>query len=140
MIRALPILAILGAAQAQAFSPEAECMPDGAERAAGVSEYDVRWSGNGFVLYSVFGDEFWLILDDCAGQRRLKMVVAKKDTIRADLAARDRLWDAVDAALESRQQYTMGQIQAIGRDAGAKTRLVKADYVSCGCERYGDTD
>ncbi|MCU0829769.1 MAG: hypothetical protein MUE52_20915 [Tabrizicola sp.] len=143
MIRALAIMGILGAGQAMALTPLPECVPEGAERAAGIGEYSTRWHGNGFVLYPSWAadtGEYRLILDDCKGERRLVMTSVKLDDPNANADAERKLDEAVQAALVSKQRYSMGQVQAIARDAGAKTKLGKATYVSCGCDRYGDED
>jgi hypothetical protein len=138
MLRALVSIGILVAGQAQALTPIPECVPDGAERAAGVSEYSVSWHGNGFALYSQWSDDYQLVLDDCEGQRRLLMTAPKLGNVNDTAIAQDLMFNAVFAALESRQRYTMGQIQAIARKAGAKTTLGAAGYVSCACERWGN--
>lgn len=140
MIRALAILGILGTGQAAALTPLPECTPEGAERAAGIYDYSVQWHGGGFVLYPAWDEEYRLILDDCKGQRRLIMQSVKLADPNDNAMAQTVLFDAVIGALESRQRYTMGQIQAIAREAGAKTRMGKAPYVSCGCDRWGDED
>jgi hypothetical protein len=137
MIRALAMMGILGTGQALALTPIPECTPVGAERDAGVGEYTVAWHGGGFVLYASWDAQYRLFLDDCKGQRRLEMQSAKKTDPTDNAMAQDALYSAVSAALESKQRYTMRQIQAIAREAGAKTRMGKADYVSCGCDRYG---
>jgi hypothetical protein len=141
MIRALVFLGILMTGQAQALTPLPECSPAGAERAAGIGEYSTRWHGNGFALYPSWVSEtgeYRLILDDCKGQRRLVMTSVKLDDPNANADAERKMDDAVQAALESKQRYTMGQIQAIAREAGAKTKLGRATYQSCACDRYGD--
>jgi hypothetical protein len=143
MIRALVSFGILMAGQAQALTPLPECSATGAERAAGIGEYSTRWHGNGFVLYPSWvaeTGEYRLILDDCKGQRRLVMTSVKLDDPTANADAERKMDDAVMAALESKQRYGMGQIQAIARQAGAKTKPGKATYVSCACDRYGDED
>jgi hypothetical protein len=137
------IMEILVAGQAMALTPLPECMPEGAERAAGIGEYSTRWHGNGFVLYPNWVSEtgeYRLILDDCKGQRRLIMTSVKLDDPNANADAERKMDDAVQGAVESKQRYTMRQIQAIAREAGAKTKLGTATYVSCGCDRYGDKD
>jgi hypothetical protein len=138
MMRALVILGILVAGEAEALTPIPECVPDGAERAAGVSEYSVTWHSNGFVLYPDWAKDYRLILDDCKGQRRLEMTAPKLGDATDRAIAQDAMFDAVNAALDSKQRYTMRQIQVIARQAGAKTRMGRAEYVSCGCDRYGN--
>jgi hypothetical protein len=143
MIRMLAMIGVLAAAQAQALTPLPQCSATGAERAAGIGEYSTRWHGNGFVLYPSWESgtgEYRLILDDCNGQRRLVMTSVKRDDPDANAEAERRMDDAVMAALESKQRYRMGQIQAIARDAGAKTKVGRAGYVSCGCTLFGATD
>jgi hypothetical protein len=138
MIRALAMSGFLVAGQAQALTPIPECVPEGPERAAGVSEYTVSWHGNGFVFYTSWDEDYRLILDDCKGQRRLVMTAPKRGDVNDRAIAQDAMYAAVSAALESKQRYTLRQIQAIAREAGAKTRVDRAGYVSCGCDRYGD--
>lgn len=143
MIRALGIIGMLAAGQAHALEPLPECTTSGAERAAGVNDYSTRWHGNGFVLYPSWFEgtgDYRLILDDCKRQRRLVITSVKLDDPNANADAERKMDDAVTAAVESQQRYTMGQIQAIAREAGAKTMLGRATYVSCGCERYGNED
>lgn len=143
MIRTLAMVGLLITGQAQALTPLPECSATGAERAAGIGEYSTRWHGNGFVLYPSWVSEtgeYRLILDDCRGQRRLMMTSVKLDDPNANADAERKMDDAVTAALESKQRYGIGQIQAIARQAGAKTKLGKATYVSCACDRYGDKD
>jgi hypothetical protein len=138
MILALAMVGLLATGQAQALTPIPECVPEGAERAAGVGEYTVAWHGGGFVLYTSWDVEYRLFLDDCKGQRRLMMQSARQDDPTETAMAQDALYEAVSAALESKQRYTMGQIRAIARATGARTKLGKASYVSCGCDRWGD--
>jgi hypothetical protein len=140
MIRALAIIGLLAAGRVQALTPLPECTPDGDERAAGIGDYSVQWHGAGFALYPAWDEDYRLILDDCKGQRRLVMQSVRKDDPNDNAMAQMAMSDAVLAALESNQRYTMGQIQAIARQAGAKTRMGKAEYVSCACDRYGDED
>jgi len=140
MIRTLAIVGLLCAGPAQAFSPAAECLPEGAERQAGVHEYDVHWHGGGFVFYVTWHEGAGLFLDDCKGQRRLVMRSAEGDGPYATYEAQRALMDVVLASLESKQRYTMGQISAVAREAGAKTKMGKADYVSCGCDLYGNKE
>jgi hypothetical protein len=143
MIRALAMSGILMTGQAQALTPLPECISTGAERAAGIGEYSTRWHGNGFALYPHWVSEtgeYRLILDDCKGQRRLVMTSVRLDDPNANADAERKMDEAVQAALDSKQRYSMGQIQAIARQAGAKTRLGKATYQSCACDRYGDED
>jgi hypothetical protein len=143
MIRALAMGGLLMTGQAQALTPLPECSATGAERAAGIGEYSTRWHGNGFVLYPSWVSEtgeYRLILDDCKGQRRLVMTSVKLDDPNANADAERRMDDAVQTALASKQRYTMGQIQAIAREARAKTQLAKAAYQSCACDRWGDED
>jgi hypothetical protein len=137
MIRALAILGILMAGQAHAFSPAEECNPEGAERAAGIGEYDVYWHSGGFVLYVTWQEDVRMHLENCKDQRRLVMKLVEGPDLKATLAARDAVFDAVFDALESDEQYTMRQIGRIARAAGAKTSMDLTDYVSCGCELYG---
>jgi hypothetical protein len=143
MIRALVSFGILMAGQAQALTPLPECSATEAERAAGIGEYSIRWHGNGFVLYPNWvadtGD-YQLILDDCNGLRRLVMTSVKLDDPNANADAERKMDDAVQAALDSKQRYKLGQILAIAREAGAKTKLGRATYVSCACDRYGNED
>lgn len=137
MIKTLAIVGLLYAGQAQAFSPAEECAPDGAEREAGVGAYDVYWHGGGFVLYVTWQEDVRMHLEDCKGQRRLVMQLVEGPDLETTLAARDAVFDAVFEALESDKQYTMRQIGSIARAAGAKTSMGRADYLSCGCDRYG---
>jgi hypothetical protein len=143
MIRALVMVGLLMTGQAQALTPLPECSATGAERAAGIGEYSTRWHGNGFVLYPNWvadtGD-YQLILDDCNGHRRLVMTSVKLDDPNANADAERKMDDAVQVAMESKQRYSMGQIQAIAREAGAKTKMGRATYVSCGCGLWGDKD
>jgi hypothetical protein len=143
MIRTLAMVGLLTAGQAQALTPLPECSATGDERAAGIGEYSTRWHGNGFVLYPSWFEgtgDYRLILDDCNNQRRLVMTSVKLDDPNANADAERKMDEAVTAAMESKQRYTMGQIQAIAREAGAKTKLGKATYISCACDRYGDKD
>jgi hypothetical protein len=143
MIRALAMVGLLMTGQAQALTPLPECSATGAERAAGIGEYSTRWHGNGFVLYPNWvadSGDYQLILDDCKGQRRLVMTSVKLDDPNANADAERKMDDAVQAALDSKQRYSMGQIQAIAREAGAKAKLGKATWQSCACDRYGDKD
>ena len=122
------------------------CGPVGAEvympecSDAGVGVYDVAWHGGGFVFYAAgrYDDgETLLFVEDCPGQRRLTMRIVEAGDL--DRPRGGALFDAVDRAVRSKQGYTMGQIQAIGRDAGARTKLGAADDVSCACRLYGQT-
>lgn len=100
--------------------------------------YDVVWHQGGFVFYGGgrYDDgETLLVIDDCPRQRRLTMQVFDKGDI--DGPKGSALFDAVDAAVRSKQRYTLGQIQAIAKAAGARTTLGKAASVSCACEKYG---
>jgi hypothetical protein len=104
----------------------------------GVGVYDVAWHEGGFVFYAGgrYDDgETLLVVDDCPRQRRLTMQIFDKDNI--DRPKGSALFDAVDAAVRSKQRYTMGQIEAIARAAGARTTRGAAAYVSCACEKYG---
>jgi hypothetical protein len=143
MIRGLAMVGLMMTGQAQALTPLPECSATGAERAAGIGEYSTRWHGNGFVLYPNWvadSGDYQLILDNCQGQRRLIMTSVRLDDPNANADAERRMDDEVMAALESKQRYTMGQIAAFAREAGAKIKLGKASYVSCACVLYGDKD
>ncbi len=63
------------------------------------------------------------------------MQVVDKDAVEKPKGS--ALFDAVEKAVRSKQRYTMGQIEAIGTAAGARTKLGAAGFVSCACERYG---
>jgi hypothetical protein len=104
----------------------------------GVGVYDVAWHGGGYVFFAGgrYDDgETLLVLDDCAKQRRLTMQVF--DDVNTDRPKGAALFDTVDRAVRSKQAYTMRQIEAIARKAGAKTVLGAASFRSCGCEKYG---
>jgi hypothetical protein len=107
---------------------------------AGVGVYDVAWHGGGFVFYA--GAAMTTarpagLSRIAPGQRRLTMRIVEAGDL--DRPRGGALFDAVDRAVRSKQGYTMGQIQAIGRDAGARTKLGAADDVSCACRLYGQT-
>lgn len=111
-------------------------MPECSDPDVGV--YDVAWHRDGFVFYGGgrYDDgETLLVLEDCKGQRRLTMRIVEKDSF--DRPEGSALFDAVDKAVRSKQRYTMRQIEAIGKAAGARTRLGAADSVSCACAKYG---
>lgn len=98
--------------------------------------YDVAWHQGGFVFYGAGrhdAGETLLVIEDCPRQRRLTMQVFDKGNTSKGAA----LFDTVDAAVRSKRRYTMGQIQAIAREAGAKTKLGQATSVSCACFKYG---
>ena len=123
---------LAGQAGAEVYMPE--CSD------AGVGVYDVAWHGGGFVFYaggSYDDGETLVVVEDCPGQRRLTMRIVEAGDL--DRPKGGALFDAVDRAVRSKQGYTMGQIQAIGRDAGARTKLGAAADVSCACRLYGQT-
>ena len=133
MKQALAIIATLGlagSAGAEVYMPE--CSDPG------VGVYDVAWHQGGFVFYGggqYDEGETMLVVDDCPRQLRLTMQIFEKGDI--DRPKGGALFEAVDAAVRSKQRYTMGQIEAIARAAGARTKRGAATYVSCACEKYG---
>jgi hypothetical protein len=129
MIRALAILGLLVAGKAQALTPVPECFD------AAVGEYDVEWQGGGFIFYQAFSDgPYHLLLDDCRNDRRLSMILEAKGTEGEIWMAEEALYKRVFAALRSEKSYTMRQIAAIAKESGARTKLGKATYQSCGCQ------
>jgi hypothetical protein len=131
--QAAAIIALL----ASAMSAGAEVyMPECGDPGVGV--YDVAWHGGGYVFFAggqYDAGETLLVLDDCPKQRRLTMQIFDDDKI--DKPRGGALFDAVDKAVRSQQSYTMRQIEAIARKAGAKTVFGPASFTSCACEKYG---
>lgn len=127
------IAALVLAGQAGA---ESVYMPECGD--ADVGLYDVTWHADGFVFYGGgrYDDgETLLVLEDCPRQRRLTMRIVEKGDI--DRPKGEKLFETVEKAVTSRQAYTMGQIEAMARQAGASTKLGAATHVSCACEKYG---
>jgi hypothetical protein len=140
MIRALAMVGILVTGQAHALTPLPECVTDGAEREAGLGEYSVNWHGSGFVAYTAWSGDYRMFLDDCKRQLRLVMTVEPQVDRDATAQMQFALDDAIYGALNSKQRYTMAQIEAIARKVGATTQRGRASYVSCACELWGDED
>ncbi len=137
-MRGIAITAVVMlAGAAQAMVPVPECTASGAEAKAGVTDYSTAWHGGGFVLYQVWSDRARLYLDDCVNARRLVMTPPKsRDTARA-IDNEQAVYLAVRSALDATEAYTMAQIGAVARKAGARTALAAARYESCACDLYG---
>lgn len=123
-------LGLAGQAGAEVYMPE--CSD------ADVGVYDVAWHADGFVFYgggSYDDGETLLVLEDCPRQRRLTMRIVETDDVDRPKGA--RLFETVERAVRSPQGYTMGQIEAMARQAGARTKLGAATQVSCACRKYG---
>jgi hypothetical protein len=133
-MRALAIMAVLAAGQAAAELPPQECHDEG------VGGYDIIWHNGGFVLYPgrYTHEDYRLTLEDCPGDRALQIVLLYQGDDLVEKWDRDEvLIAAVEKALQSQQRYTLGQIAAIARDAGARTKITTLPYESCACATYG---
>ena len=129
MVRIGSICALLASTGLASAQVERMCMDPA------VGDYDVVWSGGGFVLYPVDGDFDHLILDSCADRRRLEMtVLLRQDEELQPGRSQEFLFDIVKVPLLSQEKYTMQQIQGIAQRAGATTKLGQVNYTSCGCD------
>ncbi len=123
-------LGLAGQAGAEVYMPE--CSD------ADVGVYDVTWHADGFVFYGggrYDAGETLLVLEDCPRAQRLTMQIVETDDIDRPKGA--KLFETVEKAVMSRQAYSMGQIEAMARQAGARTKQGAATDVSCACRKYG---
>lgn len=128
----LAVLATGGAAQAEL--PPLECHDDG------LGGYNVNWHGGGFVLYdgAYTHRDYQLTLEDCAGDRALRMVLPFSGDDLNDKWDRDaQFYDVIETALNAKRSYTMGQIAGLARENGARTKMLSLGYESCACDTYG---
>lgn len=133
--QALSVMVALAAAgPAAAEVPLQECHDDA------VGGYDIIWHHGGFVLYPgrYSHADYRLTLEDCPGDRALQIVLAYAGSDLVEKWDQDEaLIAAVEKALQSKRRYTMGQIAAIARENGARTRIAPLGYESCACATYG---
>lgn len=126
-----------------AMVPLPECMGSNlAPEEAEYIEYSPAWAQGGFVYYQLTSrasDRTTFVLDDCTGGRRLTMQPAgwSAPDFETRSAGQVRLHDTIATALESAKGYSMEQIRALARGAGARASLAAAKYESCACKVRG---